>query len=137
MGYDGVDKRIDQIALLIKRSGTVYDLQRIEHTYAPPFSSAKDPIAIAGYVAGNIISGAMPVVTWRQISEANCTDTLLLDVRTREEFTFGAIPGAVNIPLDELRGRIDELPHDKDIYIYCAIGLRGYLALKDTDGARV
>ena len=130
VGYDGVDKRIDQIALLIKRGGTVYDLQRIEHTYAPPFSSAKDPIAIAGYVAGNIISGAMPVVTWRQISEANCTDTLLLDVRTREEFTFGAIPGAVNIPLDELRGRIDELPHDKDIYIYCAIGLRGYLALK-------
>ena len=130
VGYDGVDKRIDQIALLIKRGGTVYDLQRIEHTYAPPFSSAKDPIAIAGYVAGNIISGAMPVVTWRQISEADRTDTLLLDVRTREEFTFGAIPGAVNIPLDELRGRIDELPHDKDIYIYCAIGLRGYLALK-------
>ena len=130
VGYDGVDKRIDQIALLIKRGGTVYDLQKIEHTYAPPFSSAKDPIAIAGYVAGNIISGAMPVVTWRQISEADRTDTLLLDVRTREEFTFGAIPGAVNIPLDELRGRIDELPHDKDIYIYCAIGLRGYLALK-------
>ena len=130
MGYDGVDKRIDQIALLIKRGGTVYDLQKIEHTYAPPFSSAKDPIAIAGYVAGNIISGAMPVVTWRQISEADRTDTLFLDVRTREEFTFGAIPGAVNIPLDELRGRIDELPHDKDIYIYCAIGLRGYLALK-------
>ncbi|WP_302566541.1 DsrE/DsrF/DrsH-like family protein [Alistipes indistinctus] len=130
VGYDGVDKRIDQIALLIKRGGTVYDLQKIEHTYAPPFSSAKDPIAIAGYVAGNIISGAMPVVTWRQISEADRTDTLFLDVRTREEFTFGAIPGAVNIPLDELRGRIDELPHDKDIYIYCAIGLRGYLALK-------
>ncbi len=108
----------------------MYDLQKIEHTYAPPFSSAKDPIAIAGYVAGNIISGAMPVVTWRQISEADRTDTLFLDVRTREEFTFGAIPGAVNIPLDELRGRIDELPHDKDIYIYCAIGLRGYLALK-------
>lgn len=130
VGYDGVDKRIDQIALLIKRGGTVYDLQKIEHTYAPPFSSAKDPIAIAGYVAGNIISGAMPVVTWRQISEADRTDTLFLDVRTREEVTFGAIPGAVNIPLDELRGRIDELPHDKDIYIYCAIGLRGYLALK-------
>lgn len=130
VGYDGVDKRIDQIALLIKRGGTVYDLQKIEHTYAPPFSSAKDPIAIAGYVAGNIISGAMPVVTWRQISEADRTNTLFLDVRTREEFTFGAIPGAVNIPLDELRGRIDELPHDKDIYIYCAIGLRGYLALK-------
>lgn len=87
-------------------------------------------LPIAGYVAGNIISGAMPVVTWRQISEADRTDTLFLDVRTREEFTFGAIPGAVNIPLDELRGRIDELPHDKDIYIYCAIGLRGYLALK-------
>ena len=130
VGYDGADKRIDQIALLIKQGGTVYDLIKVEHAYAPPFSSAKDPIAIAGYVAGNIISGAMPVATWRQMAEADRCDTLFLDVRTREEFTFGAIPGAVNIPLDELRGRIDELPHDKDIYIYCAIGLRGYLALK-------
>ncbi len=130
VGYDGVDKRIDQIALLIKRGGTVYDLQQVEHTYAPPFSSAKDPIAIAGYVAGNVISGAMPVITWRRVVDMDRSEALFLDVRTRAEFAFGAIPGAMNIPLDELRGRIDELPRDKDIHLYCAIGLRGYLALK-------
>lgn len=134
VGYDGVDKRIDQIALLIKRGGTVYDLQQVEHTYAPPFSSAKDPIAIAGYVAGNIISGAMPVITWRQVVDMDRSQALFLDVRTRAEFAFGAIPGAINIPLDELRRRIDELPRDKDIHVYCAIGLRGYLALKILTG---
>lgn len=130
VGYDGVDKRIDQIALLIKRGGTVYDLQQVEHTYAPPFSSAKDPIAIAGYVAGNVISGAMPVITWRRVVDMDRSEVLFLDVRTRAEFAFGAILGAINIPLDELRGRIDELPRNKDIHVYCAIGLRGYLALK-------
>ena len=134
VGYDGADKRIDQIALLIKQGGTVYDLIKVEHAYAPPFSSAKDPIAIAGYVAGNIISGAMPVATWRQMAEADRCDTLFLDVRTREEHAFGAIPGSVNIPLDELRGRIGELPRDKEIYIYCAVGRRGYLALKILTG---
>ena len=134
VGYDGADKRIDQIALLIKQGGTGYDLIKVEHAYAPPFSSAKDPIAIAGYVAGNIISGAMPVATWRQMAEADRCDTLFLDVRTREEHAFGAIPGSVNIPLDELRGRIGELPRDKEIYIYCAVGLRGYLALKILTG---
>ena len=134
VGYDGVDKRIDQIALLIKNGGTVYDLQKVEHTYAPPFSSAKDPIAIAGYAAGNIINGTMPVVSWRQIEEADPDKILLMDVRTPEEHAFGAIPGSVNIPLDELRGRIGELPHDTDIYLYCAVGLRGYLALKILTG---
>ncbi|MDR0294622.1 MAG: FAD-dependent oxidoreductase [Prevotellaceae bacterium] len=130
VGYEGVDKRIDQIALLIKNGGTIHDLMRVEHCYAPPFSSAKDPITIAGYVASNIISGTMPVITWRQIQEAKNSDVLLLDVRTVEENAFGAIPGSINIPLDELRSRIDDLPKDKAIYTYCAIGLRGYLALK-------
>lgn len=130
VGYEGVDKRIDQIALLIKNSGTVYDLIRVEHTYAPPFSSAKDPIAIAGYVASNISSGAMPVVSWREVAQAESDGVLLLDVRTAAEHSFGAIAGSVNIPLDELRGRLVELPTDRPILIYCAIGLRGYLALK-------
>lgn len=130
VGYDGVDKRIDQIALIIKNGGTIYDLVRVEHAYAPPFSSAKDPIAIAGYVASNIVSGAMPIVTWRELQRVNLGEVLLLDVRTREEHSFGAIAGSVNIPLDELRQRIGEIPADKPIYIYCAIGLRGYLALK-------
>ncbi len=131
VGYDGIDKRIDQMALLIKKGGTIYDLMKLEHTYAPPFSSAKDPIAIAGYVANNIISGAMPVISWKDLREMeDSDDTFILDVRTREEFEFGAIPNAVNIPLDELRERIEEVPQNKHIYVYCAVGLRGYLGLK-------
>lgn len=130
VGYDGVDKRIDQIALLIKNGGTVYDLTRVEHAYAPPFSSAKDPIAIAGYVAANIISGAMPAVTWSQMRDADRATSLILDVRTADEYAMGAIPGAVNIPLEELRSRLAEIPHGKAIYVYCAIGIRAYLALK-------
>ena len=104
IGYEGVDKRIDQIAGLIKHGGTVYDLMETEHTYAPPFSSAKDPIAIAGYVASNIISGAMPVISWRELAEKK-DEVMLIDTRTPEEFSFGTIPGAVNIPLDEMRDR--------------------------------
>lgn len=130
VGYDGVDKRIDQIALLIKNGGTVYDLACIEHAYAPPFSSAKDPVAIAGYVASNVTNGIMPVANWREVNTTNPEKTYLLDVRTREEYAFGAIVNAVNIPLDELRERLDEIPVDKEILIYCAVGLRGYLALK-------
>ncbi len=128
VGYDGVDKRIDQIALLIKQGGTVYDLIRLEHAYAPPFSSAKDPIAIAGYVASNIISGAMPAITWRDLLATDRSSVMLLDVRTAEEFSFGSLPGAVNIPLDDLRERMQELPKDKEIIVFCAVGLRGYLA---------
>lgn len=128
VGYDGVDKRIDQISLLIKNGGTVYDLMKVEHTYAPPFSSAKDPIAIAGYVANNIISGTMPIVTWRDIVNIDLDNTFLLDVRTAEEFAFGSIKGAVNIPLDDIRSHLDEIPNDKEIYLFCAVGLRGYLA---------
>jgi len=134
VGYDGVDKRIDQIALLIKLGGTVFDLTRLEHSYAPPFSSAKDPIAIAGYAASNIVSGAMKVISWRDMVAADPEKVLLLDVRTRDEFAFGSIAGAVNIPLDELRGRIGELPKDKPIYIFCAVGLRGYLAERILEG---
>ena len=128
VGVDGVDKRIDQIALLIKLGGTIFDLIRLEHAYAPPFSSAKDPIAIAGYVASNIISGKMPVVYWEDIKTADLEKITLLDVRTTEEFSLGSIPGAVNIPLDDLRGRLKEIPTDKPIYVFCQVGLRGYLA---------
>jgi len=128
VGVDGVDKRIDQIALLIKLGGTIYDLIRLEHAYAPPFSSAKDPIAIAGYVASNIISGKMPVVYWEDIKTADLEKITLLDVRTTEEFSLGSIPGAVNIPLDDLRNRLKEVPTDKPTYVFCQVGLRGYLA---------
>ena len=106
---------------------TVYDLMETEHTYAPPFSSAKDPIAIAGYVASNIISGAMPGISWRELAEKK-DEVMLIDTRTPEEFSFGTIPGAVNIPLDEMRDRLSEIPADKPVVLFCAVGLRGYLA---------
>lgn len=127
VGYDGVDKRIDQIATLIKHGGTVYDLMETEHAYAPPFSSAKDPIAIAGYVASNLISGAMPAISWRQLA-ARKDEVILIDTRTADEFSFGSISGAINIPLDEMRGRLSEIPTDKPVVLFCAVGLRGYLA---------
>lgn len=130
VGYTGVDKRIDQLSLIIKHGGTIYDLMEIEHAYAPPFSSAKDPVAIAGYVAENIIKNRMQVVYWREIRDSNPSEITLLDVRTRDEHGLNAIPGSVNIPLDELRTRLAELPAEKPIYIYCAIGLRGYLAYR-------
>ncbi|MCL1937538.1 MAG: DsrE/DsrF/DrsH-like family protein, partial [Candidatus Azobacteroides sp.] len=131
VGYDGVDKRIDQIALLIKSGGNVLDLTKVEHGYAPPFSSAKDPIAIAGYVASNIVTGRMPVVQWREMQTVNPNEVTILDVRTPEETAGGqVIQGSMNIPLDELRERLDEIPQNKPVYIYCAIGLRGYLALQ-------
>jgi len=131
IGYDGVDKRIDQIALVIKSGGSVFDLMKVEHCYAPPFSSAKDPIAIAGYTASNIVTGRMPVVHWRDIQNANPGEITILDVRTEEETASGnVIPGSINIPLDELRERLNEIPANKPIYTYCAVGLRGYLTLQ-------
>lgn len=128
VGNNGMDKRIDQIAQIIKQGGTVYDLIKTEQCYAPPFSSAKDPIAIAGYAASNIISGAMPVIDWRKLRDTDRSQVLLLDVRTPAEFELGTIEGAVNIPLDDLRERICEIPRNKKIVIFCAVGLRGYLA---------
>lgn len=130
VGYDGVDKRIDQIALLIKNGGTIHDLTLVEHAYAPPFSSAKDPVAIAGYVACNVYDGLMPTITWRDLAEQKLPEGTLIDVRTLQEFTEGAIPNAIHIPVDELRERLDEIPEDKPIYLYCGVGLRGYIALK-------
>lgn len=130
VGYNGVDKRIDEIALVLKREGTIYDLIKVEQAYAPPFSSAKDPVAVAGYVAENIITGKMKPVYWRQLRDIEMENIFLLDVRTPDEFSLHTLPNAVNIPLDELRDRIDELPKDKMIYVFCAVGLRGYLAYR-------
>jgi NADPH-dependent 2,4-dienoyl-CoA reductase/sulfur reductase-like enzyme/peroxiredoxin family protein/TusA-related sulfurtransferase/rhodanese-related sulfurtransferase len=128
VGYEGVDKRIDQLAQIVKRNGTVYDLISLEHAYAPPFSSAKDPVAIAGYVASNILSGKMQPLYWRKMQKADSSQVYKLDVRTPEENALGTIEGAVNIPVDSLRNRLDEIPRDKPLYVFCAVGLRGYLA---------
>lgn len=130
VGYDGIDKRIDEFALVIKHNGTIYDLLSIEQAYAPPFSSAKDPVALAGYVAENILSGKVALCYWRDLKDSKPESTILLDIRTQDEYALGSLPGAVNIPLDELRKRMNELPKDKAIITFCAVGLRGYLAYR-------
>lgn len=130
VGYDGVDKRIDEFALVIKHNGTIYDLLSIEQAYAPPFSSAKDPVALAGYVAENILSGKVALCYWRDLKDSKPESTILLDIRTQDEYALGSLPGAINIPLDELRERMNELPKDKAIITFCAVGLRGYLAYR-------
>ncbi|MGN0233054.1 MAG: FAD-dependent oxidoreductase [Bacteroidaceae bacterium] len=128
VGYDGVDTRINQYALAIKQGGTVEQLTRLEHAYAPPFSSAKDPVAISGYVACNILSGKMHPLYWRELAKADLKDVIFVDVRTPDEYALGTIPGAVNIPLDTLRERIAEIPADRPVWLFCGVGLRGYLA---------
>ena len=128
VGYEGVDKRIDVIAGVIKSGGTVTDLIHTEHAYAPPYSSAKDPVAIAGYVAENILTGRMKPIYWRELDKTVKSGALLIDVRTPMEFAAGALPGAVNIPLDSLRDRLAEIPSGRSLIVYCGVGLRGYLA---------
>ena len=128
VGYDGVDTRIDQYALAIKQGATVEQLTRLEHAYAPPFSSAKDPVAISGYVAGNILSSKMTPLYWREMQQVDKSQVTLVDVRTPDEYALGTIPGAINIPLDNLRERLADIPEIQPVYLFCGVGLRGYLA---------
>lgn len=127
-GQEGVDKRIDVIATVMRLKGTVYDLTELELSYAPPFSSAKDPVNMAGYLAENVLSGRMEVVTQQEIDTLDTEKQMLLDVRTQEEYDQGHIDGATLIPVDELRSRMYELDREKEIVVYCAVGLRGYIA---------
>src|SRR5665648_176161 len=112
VGYDGVDKRIDVIATAIRAGMTVYDLEKLELAYAPPYSSAKDPVNMAGYVASNILKGDSAIIHWHDINKLDREKTVLIDVRTPEEFSLGTINGAKNIPVDELRNRLSEIPQD-------------------------
>lgn len=128
VGFEGVDKRIDMLAQVIKRGGRVTDLIETEHAYAPPYSSAKDPVALAGYVAENILTGRMKPIYWRELRDTAPDTITLIDVRTADEYATGALPGALNYPLDELRNNLGLIPRDKPIVLYCGVGLRGYLA---------
>lgn len=133
VGEEGVDKRLDLMASVVSNGGTVFDLTDIEHAYAPPFSSAKDPVAYAGYVAENILAHRFFPMQWHELQAILATpnwqnEYFLLDVRSAMEVKNGAIEGAVNYPVDELREMLDEIPSDKTIIIYCAVGLRGYIA---------
>ena len=129
VGFNGVDKRIEMLEQVIQRGGTVYDLTELEHAYAPPYSSAKDPVNMAGFVAENILKGKSKIIQWRELAELPA-DTIRIDVRTRDDHNLGSIPGFINIPVDELREHLDELPKDKLIVVSCAVGLRGYLAYR-------
>lgn len=129
VGFDGVDKRIEMLAQVIQNQGTVADLMELEHAYAPPYSSAKDPVNMAGFVADNIQKKRVETILWSDVASLPA-DTVKIDVRTPAEYELGTIPGFVNIPVDELRGRLAELPKDRLIVVTCAIGLRGYLAYR-------
>ena len=130
VGFDGVDKRIDHIAIAVRHRMTVHDMQEFELAYAPPFSSAKDPVNMAGYVASNVLNGDVKPAYWNDAMNADVEKTFLLDVREPSEFEMGHIKNAVNIPLGQIRGRLNELPRDKEIIVNCQVGLRSYIAVR-------
>lgn len=130
IGQDGVEKRIDVIATAIKGNLTVYDLPDLELSYAPPFSSAKDPVNMAGYVATHVSSGDYELIYYDEVDSYVLNGGYLLDVRTPLEFEAGHIKGSINIPVDNLRSRLSEIPTDKEIVVYCQVGFRGYLAVQ-------
>ncbi|HEX3019343.1 MAG TPA: DsrE/DsrF/DrsH-like family protein [Chitinispirillaceae bacterium] len=129
IGKLGVDKRIDVLATAIRHGLTVQDLTELELSYAPPYGSAKDAVNIAGFTAENILNGSVKVIYPENLEgmRTNCT---LLDVRSELEHEQGAINGSILIPLDELRGRLDQLDKNKPVLVYCQVGLRGYLAAR-------
>lgn len=128
VGKVGVEKRIDVVATAIKAGMTVHDLADLELSYAPPYSSAKDPVNMLGYVASNVVDGDVKVVHVQQIDELVKNGAILVDVRDSYEREQGFIPHSINIPLGDLRQRLEELPKDQTIYVSCQVGLRGYLA---------
>ncbi len=127
VGEEGVEKRIDAIAMAIQRGSTVFDLEQAELCYAPQFGTAKDPVNVAGMIAANVMRGDSPVAHWKDVFGS---DAFILDVREPGEFKMGHLEGAVNIPLNSLRVRMHELPRDREILIYCAVGQRAYYATR-------
>ena len=128
LGYDGVDKFVDVIATVIKLKGTIEDLTELELAYAPPYNSAKSPVNMAGFVAQNILTGKVETITPSELSEFDSENDVLLDVREAVEVDNGHIEGALNISVNSLRSRMNELDKNKNIWIYCQVGLRGYIA---------
>jgi len=127
IGLAGVEKRIDVIAMAIQKNATVFDLEETELCYAPQFGSAKDPVNLAGMIAANVLRGHVSVGHWQDISDLQA---LILDVRTPREYRKGHLKNAVNIPLEMLRARLDELPHDREIWTHCFVGQRSYYAAR-------
>lgn len=127
VGMEGVEKRIDVIATAIQFKGTVHDLAEAELCYAPQFGAAKDPVNLAGMLAENVLNGDMPVADWQQLGQ---TDALLVDVREPAEFAAGHMPGALNLPLSQLRQRYGELTKSREIWVSCGVGQRAYYATR-------
>ena len=125
LGEDGVPKRIDSFAMAIQAGFTIYDLEESELSYAPPFGSAKDPVNFAGMVAADIMGDDMPITHWADVDGG-----FILDVRQPAELKVEHVPGAVNIPLAELRDRLGELPRDREILVVCRSGQRAYYATR-------
>lgn len=127
VGMAGVDKRIDVIAVAQRAGLTVFDLEDMELSYAPPFGSAKDAVNMAGFVAANVVRGDMRLWEPEELASLSATQ-VLVDVRTLHEFGKGTIPGARCLPVDEMRARLEELPLEKELLLFCQVGLRGYIA---------
>lgn len=130
VGADGADKRIDVIATAIRGHLNVRELADIELAYAPPYSSAKDPVNMAGYVASNIMDGLVQTIQWHEVDDFHRNGGLIIDVRDAVELQAGAIPGSIHIPLAEIRERMAEIPSDLEIAVSCQVGLRGYIAAR-------
>ncbi|MBW6409935.1 CoA-disulfide reductase [Clostridium weizhouense] len=130
VGMDGVEKRIDIIATAIKAGLTVFDLQDVEACYAPPYNSAKDPVNMLGYYASNIIEGNVKTIQWHEIDKLNKKESIILDVREDFELVTGTLDNSMHISLKSLRDRLSEIPKEKDIYVTCQVGLRGYVACR-------
>ncbi len=128
VGYDGVDKRIDLFASVLGHGGTIEELQELEHAYAPPFSSAKDPVNIAGFVAENILNGLSCHLGWNELQNIPETERILVDVRSPDEYAIDTMEGAVNIPVGSIRKRLREIPRDKTVILFCGVGKRAYMA---------
>jgi NADPH-dependent 2,4-dienoyl-CoA reductase/sulfur reductase-like enzyme/rhodanese-related sulfurtransferase len=129
VGASGVDKRIDVIATALRAELTVYDLEDAELCYAPPFGGAKDPVNMAGFVAANVLRGDVELWEPEELASLGRSQALI-DVRTPGEFAAGTIPGASNLPVDELRSRLEELPKGKELLLFCQVGFRGYVAAR-------
>ncbi|MGA2091668.1 MAG: FAD-dependent oxidoreductase, partial [Endomicrobiales bacterium] len=129
VGFRGVDKACEVLSLACQKKMTIWDLMEMDQAYAPPYSSAKSPVNMACFVADNVIKGLMTPATWQDVKDAG-EETCILDVRTLEETQLNRIAGALLIPLDQLRRRMNEIPRNKKIYVYCAVGLRSYIAAR-------
>ncbi len=128
VGYEGADKRLEMLSAVMRAGGDIYALAEMEQAYAPPYSAAKDPVNMAGFIADNILNGVVRPIGWRDVKEDGGQKYTFVNVCTPQECELGQIPGSFNIPLDKIREHLDGIPREKPVVVYCAVGLRGYIA---------